>query len=451
MNENTRFEEYERKTRKIILTIGIIAGIFFLFGLLVISSDEENYNPEETSPDFVENQNILPDVSVDTEPVFIDTEDTPVSERKKPIKVTPAQINMNKFILGVDTQNQSVLTIGTDGSESIHIERVELVEETEDGFEFRDKCRNRDLRGDETCNVLITWVPHLPGNVQNNFKIIWYETRLDKSSAKSEEVSIKGSAVYPEDTRQGCDASTGCSIGGDGIGAHRLAIGPNGEIIGYIDEAGNVHDRDGNIIGRVNEDGMVVDSDGNIIGVAQNMKLAYDKDGNIIGYVKTDGTVVDLQGEVIGKALPDGTIVNSKGEVIGKAVEAGFVYDENGKIIGRVLPDGTVVDINDPKKIIGRLNENGEVVDENGNVIGKVTSSGNIVVDENGNVLGVVMPDNSVVDKDGNIVGYVDENGNVYRVAEEKIGTNGESRKIVYDKDGKAVGYVDENGKVVKF
>ena len=42
MNENTRFEEYERKTRKIILTIGIIAGIFFLFGLLVISSDEEN-------------------------------------------------------------------------------------------------------------------------------------------------------------------------------------------------------------------------------------------------------------------------------------------------------------------------------------------------------------------------------------------------------------------------
>ena len=367
MNENTRFEEYERKTRKIILTIGIIAGIFFLFGLLVISSDEENYNPEETSPDFVENQNILPDVSVDTEPVFIDTEDTPVSERKKPIKVTPAQINMNKFILGVDTQNQSVLTIGTDGSESIHIERVELVEETEDGFEFRDKCRNRDLRGDETCNVLITWVPHLPGNVQNNFKIIWYETRLDKSSAKSEEVSIKGSAVYPEDTRQGCDASTGCSIGGDGIGAHRLAIGPNGEIIGYIDEAGNVHDRDGNIIGRVNEDGMVVDSDGNIIGVAQNMKLAYDKDGNIIGYVKTDGTVVDLQGEVIGKTLPDGTIVNSKGEVIGKAVEAGFVYDENGKIIGRVLPDGTVVDINDPKKIIGRLNENGEVVDENGN------------------------------------------------------------------------------------
>ena len=222
MNENTRFEEYERKTRKIIFTIGIIAFCFFLFGLLIISSDTEVYNPEEETPDFVENQNILPEINADTGPIFIDTETTSGETKSKPIKVTPAQINMNKFILGVDTQNQSVLTIGTDGSESIHIERVELVEETEDGFEFRDKCKNRDLRGDETCNVLITWVPHLPGNVQNNFKIIWYETRLDKSSAKSEEVSIRGSAVYPEDNPQNCSSGSGCTIGDEsGIGAHQ--------------------------------------------------------------------------------------------------------------------------------------------------------------------------------------------------------------------------------------
>ena len=166
MNENTRFEEYERKTRKIILIIGIISGLFFLFGLLIISTEVKQYNPEENTPDFVENQDILPDVSIAEEPVIIETEETGFTERAKPIKVTPSQINMNRFILGVDTQNQSVLTIGTDGSESIHIVRVELVEETEDGFEFRDKCRNRDLRGDETCNVLISWTPHFPGNVQ---------------------------------------------------------------------------------------------------------------------------------------------------------------------------------------------------------------------------------------------------------------------------------------------
>lgn len=86
MNENTRFEEYERKPENNPHDRNYCRH-FFLFGLLVISSDEENYNPEETSPDFVENQNILPDVSVDTEPVFIDTEDTPVSERKSRLRL----------------------------------------------------------------------------------------------------------------------------------------------------------------------------------------------------------------------------------------------------------------------------------------------------------------------------------------------------------------------------
>ena len=51
MNENTRFEEYERKTRKIILIIGIISGLFFLFGLLIISTEVKQYNPEENTPD----------------------------------------------------------------------------------------------------------------------------------------------------------------------------------------------------------------------------------------------------------------------------------------------------------------------------------------------------------------------------------------------------------------
>ena len=45
MSENTRFEEYEKKTRKLIVLTGIIFGVLFLFGLLIISSDGEDYNP----------------------------------------------------------------------------------------------------------------------------------------------------------------------------------------------------------------------------------------------------------------------------------------------------------------------------------------------------------------------------------------------------------------------
>ncbi len=62
MSENTRFEEYEQKTRRIILVIGIIAGLLFLFGLIILSSDDETYNPEEEAPEYKENQDGLPDL-----------------------------------------------------------------------------------------------------------------------------------------------------------------------------------------------------------------------------------------------------------------------------------------------------------------------------------------------------------------------------------------------------
>ena len=65
MNENTRFEEYERKTRKIILIIGIISGLFFLFGLLIISTEVKQYNPEENTPDFVENVLLMLDYIIE--------------------------------------------------------------------------------------------------------------------------------------------------------------------------------------------------------------------------------------------------------------------------------------------------------------------------------------------------------------------------------------------------
>ena len=119
MSENTRFEEYEKKTRKLIILIGVIFGILFLIGLLIISSDEEDYNPEEAAPEYDEHESMAIDVEPE-ETFAIETEDVSGSEKKKPITIVPAQINMNEFVLGVDTQNQTVLTIGTDGTESIH-------------------------------------------------------------------------------------------------------------------------------------------------------------------------------------------------------------------------------------------------------------------------------------------------------------------------------------------
>ena len=67
MSEITRFEEYEKKTGRLILIIAIIFGLLFLFGLLLLSGDDDNYSTDETRPDFVEDQteNMIPDADND--------------------------------------------------------------------------------------------------------------------------------------------------------------------------------------------------------------------------------------------------------------------------------------------------------------------------------------------------------------------------------------------------
>ena len=123
----TRFEEYEKKTRTIILIIGVIALLLFLFVLFILSIDEEAYNPETTNPDYTSDESSVPE-GFDQEEVSI-IQDTSFSGSgaEKAITVTPSEINMRQFILNIDSKNQSILTIGTNGTESIHIEKVELV------------------------------------------------------------------------------------------------------------------------------------------------------------------------------------------------------------------------------------------------------------------------------------------------------------------------------------
>jgi cytoskeletal protein RodZ len=126
MSENTQFEEYQKKTGRIMLIIAIFCGVIFLFGWLLLSQSNDEYNPEEAVPDYVENDEAqtVPDVGNEEDSLLIQTDSEDALDVKKAITIIPAQINMNEFILGVDTQNQTVLTIGTDGTESIHIERV---------------------------------------------------------------------------------------------------------------------------------------------------------------------------------------------------------------------------------------------------------------------------------------------------------------------------------------
>ena len=81
MSDDTRFEEYEKKTRKLILIIGGIFGVLFLFGLLMLSSDEESYTQEEVAPTYVENESALPNIENEETNAFINTEVGSESEK----------------------------------------------------------------------------------------------------------------------------------------------------------------------------------------------------------------------------------------------------------------------------------------------------------------------------------------------------------------------------------
>ena len=411
----THSEKYIKKTNRIILTIGITSLIIFIFGVILLIKSNRSVDDYE-EPVFTDNADVLnmEEASPLTQNIEFGTIDGEI-----PLTATPDPVLMGQVILGTDAKN--VLTLGTNGKAAIKILSVELAEPPADGFTFHNGCVNKTLSGEETCHITMNWVPVVAGNVQNNFVITWHEVNLGQENAKAAKVPVTGNAVNKEDCTLCENVITDAGVSPAEPKITRSAVGPDGKVIGTVDEDGYVRDAAGNLIGRTNDKGMVLDKDGNVIGVAENRRAVYDEFGNLIGYVNPDGTVVDKDGNIIGRMLPDGTVVDLNGKPIGKAVETGFVYDKDGNIIGRILPDGTVVDMNG--NVIGRVNENGEVVDANGNVIGYVTKPGRVAVDENGDVLGVVMPDGSVVDANGNVVGTVDENGNV--VKKGTIGTAG--------------------------
>jgi YD repeat-containing protein len=211
----------------------------------------------------------------------------------------------------------------------------------------------------------------------------------------------------------------------------RAVYDKKGNLLGDVDENGNLVDADGNIIGKVLADGSVVDLNGNVLSVnGADVNAVYDANGNLIGYVDENGNLVDADGNIIGKVLADGSVVDLNGNVLstgnqknaqaGKKLQA--TYDENGNLIGYV-------------------DENGNLVDAYGNVIGKVLADGS-VVDLNGNVLSTKTTDaNSVYDANGQLVGYVDDNGNVVDAAGNIIAQINDAGEAV-DTQGNVIGRI---------
>ena len=181
----TRSETYVRKTNRIILAVGITSFVIFVFGvMLLIQSNEVVDDYQE--PVFTDNDDALNIGEVN--PLENNLEFGNVDDGEIPITTTPNPVNLGQVVLGSDARN--VLTIGTNGKASITISSVQLAEPPFDGFSFHDDCSGKTLRGNEHCDITMSWVPIVAGNVQNNFIVSWHESNLSVSNAKSQKIQV---------------------------------------------------------------------------------------------------------------------------------------------------------------------------------------------------------------------------------------------------------------------
>ena len=221
----TNSERYVRKTNRIILIVGVISFVTFLFGLFLLFSNDDNLDDYQ-EPVFTDDADAI-NMGNNTNPLMENIEFDGISDKEEPITTTPNPVHMGAVVLGTEAKN--VLTVGTNGKGSIRIVSVKLAEPPFDGFTYNDGCTSAELRGNQTCNITMNWAPVISGNAQNNFIISWHETNVSAQNAKAQKVSFDGKAVTKEECGF-CDVPGSTSA----TDSRRPIYDENGNIIGYV-------------------------------------------------------------------------------------------------------------------------------------------------------------------------------------------------------------------------
>ena len=150
----THSESYIKKTNRIILAVGIPSFVIFLLGMYLLLSSEEQIE-QYSEPVFNQNDDAFSVIS--SAPVEDSIEFSVVDDGVVPITTTPNPVALGQVVIGADAKN--VLTIGTNGKSAVTVLSVQLAEAPFDGFEYNDQCSGKILRGKETCDITMNWVP----------------------------------------------------------------------------------------------------------------------------------------------------------------------------------------------------------------------------------------------------------------------------------------------------
>ncbi len=181
----------------------------------------------------------------------------------------------------------------------------------------------------------------------------------------------------------------------------KMVFDKDGNLVGYLDENGNVRDKGGNIIATADSAGNAVDKDGNVIGAKLQNRPVFDKDGNIIGHADENGNVLDANGKVIGKITENGEAEDASGNIIGG------INSDWYERAPRPVPVDREDDVSPALKLLESAQHRkslGIALTPDGEYLGEILEDGS-VVNKQGKVLGRRMPDGLVIDDDGTLIG----------------------------------------------
>ena len=212
-------------------------------------------------------------------------------------------------------------------------------------------------------------------------------------------------------------------------------------VVGELQLNGNVVDNLGNIVGTLSEAGKIVNAEGETIALAtplqfyssltvkKGLRPLYDENGNLIGYIDENGNLVDANGNIIGRVDANGNILDADGNIIGKigadgkSAEIHKKDDEKERMVENMGRDwfekeelkiGAMEEVEpadenkeaeefdrEDKKYFKSL---GIALTPDGEYLGEILED-DTVVDEDGNILGYRMPDGLIIDDEGNLIG----------------------------------------------
>lgn len=226
-------------------------------------------------------------------------------------------------------------------------------------------------------------------------------------------------------------------------GDNIVAVGTNGDLLGYADSEGNVQDLNGAKYGQVIYGGYVSDNNNSVTGKLLPFTAVNNDKCAPIGVMNGRGEVINSRGVAMGHILPNGQALSDVGSYIGYAVLDKGLVDFDGNYAG-ISNAGSGIDFDG--KNLGCINRKGIISDaDNQWQYGIITP--NPVIDFNNNIIGQILENGSIADNNNQILGAVQPNGNAVSKSKKVIG-NAMRYKIAFKNDNTFLGMVQNSGQV---